>query len=113
MLLVLKSLIASSTGHDMGGMQCIDCGAPCMQGAGFSWLVPLTDGVPPVGWPHALAYLSLPVMLVASQFLSQKIISPPPSADPQQQQSQAILKFLPFMIGAPCLCRTANATSPY
>lgn len=68
-------------------------------GGGFSWLVPLTDGVPPVGWAHALAYLSLPVMLVASQFLSQKIISPPASADPQQQQSQAILKFLPFMIG--------------
>lgn len=71
-----------------------------MQGGGFSWLVPLTDGTPPVGWPNAIAYLSLPVLLVVSQFISQKVISPPASADPQQQQSQAILKFLPFMIGA-------------
>lgn len=83
-----------------------------LQGGGFSWLLPLTDGVPPVGWAHALAYLSLPVMLVASQFLSQKIISPPASADPQQQQSQAILKFLPFMIGAAMLLIIPDFVGP-
>ena len=33
------------------------------------------------------------------QYASQKIISPPQSNDPQQQQTQAILKFLPLMIG--------------
>jgi len=41
----------------------------------------------------------LPVLLIVSQYASQKIISPP-STDPQQQQTQNILKFLPLMIGA-------------
>lgn len=68
-------------------------------GGGFSWLLPLTDGAPPIGWGAALAYLSLPVALVASQFISQKVISPPPSDDPSQQSTQWILKFLPLMIG--------------
>merc|ERR1712216_91548 len=34
-----------------------------------------------------------------TQTLSQKILQPPPSDDPAQQQTQQILKFLPFMIG--------------
>lgn len=68
-------------------------------GGGFSWLLPFQDGAPPIGWADAIAYLSLPVLLVASQFISQKIISPPQSNDPSQQSSQWILKFLPFMIG--------------
>ena len=75
----------------------LSCG---VQGGGFAWLVPLQDGAPPIGWPAAAAYLSLPVLLVVSQFISQKVISPPASADPQQQSSQWILKFLPFLIGA-------------
>jgi YidC/Oxa1 family membrane protein insertase len=33
------------------------------------------------------------------QYISQKAISPPQSQDPAQQQTQAILKFLPLMIG--------------
>ncbi len=69
------------------------------QGGGFSWLLPFQDGAPPIGWADAAAYLSLPVLLVASQYLSQKIISPPQSNDPSQQSSQWILKFLPLMIG--------------
>ena len=72
---------------------------PNAQGGGFSWLLPLVDGAPPIGWADAIAYLSLPVLLVASQFVSQKLISPPQSNDPSQQSSQWILKFLPFMIG--------------
>lgn len=70
-----------------------------LQGGGFSWLLPFQDGAPPIGWPDAIAYLSLPVLLVASQFVSQKIISPAQTNDPSQQSSQWILKFLPFMIG--------------
>jgi hypothetical protein len=83
---------------------------PNAQGGGFSWLLPLQDGAPPIGWADAIAYLSLPVLLVASQFVSQKLISPPQSNDPSQQSSQWILKFLPFMIGeqlhqqCPCVC---------
>lgn len=71
---------------------------PTKLNGGLGWLVP-QDGVPPLGWHDTLSYLVLPVLLVASQYASQKIISPPQSNDPQQQQSQAILKFLPLMIG--------------
>ncbi len=71
-----------------------------MQGSGSSWLFPLTNGAPPIGWHDAAAYLVLPVLLIVSQYASQKIISPP-STDPQQQQTQNILRFLPLMIGAP------------
>ncbi|KAF6252421.1 inner membrane ALBINO3-like protein 2, chloroplast precursor [Scenedesmus sp. NREL 46B-D3] len=67
-------------------------------GSGLSWLFPFVDGHPPIGWHDAGAYLVLPVLLVASQFISQKIVSPQ-STDPQQQQTQAILGFIPFMIG--------------
>ncbi len=71
-----------------------------MQGGGLEWLFPFQDGHPPVGWADAAAYLVLPVLLVASQYASQKIISASSNSnDPAQQQSQAILKFLPLMIG--------------
>ena len=68
-----------------------------LQGGG-SWLFPLQNGAPPIGWHDASAYLILPVLLVVSQYVSQKIISPP-SSDPSQQSTQWILKFLPLMIG--------------
>merc|ERR1719163_896926 len=57
------------------------------------------DGHPALGWQATLAYLSLPVILVITQTISQKILQPPPSDDPAQQQTQQILKFLPLMIG--------------
>jgi len=69
-------------------------------GSGFAWLWPFVDGHPPLGWHDTACYLVLPVLLVASQYVSQQIISPQPKTDdPAQQQSQAILKFLPLMIG--------------
>ncbi|KAI8471001.1 MAG: 60Kd inner membrane protein-domain-containing protein [Monoraphidium minutum] len=68
-------------------------------GSGLSWLFPFVDGAPPVGWADAAAYLSLPVLLVASQFAAQRATSPPKSDDPATQQTQAVLKFLPLMIG--------------
>jgi len=40
----------------------------------------------------------LPIALVISQYISTAILTPK-TDDPQQQQSQAILKFLPLMIG--------------
>eukprot|EP00287_Rhodomonas_sp_CCMP768_P007006 CAMPEP_0196724660 /NCGR_PEP_ID=MMETSP1091-20130531/6413_1 /TAXON_ID=302021 /ORGANISM="Rhodomonas sp., Strain CCMP768" /LENGTH=452 /DNA_ID=CAMNT_0042066803 /DNA_START=28 /DNA_END=1386 /DNA_ORIENTATION=+ len=58
-----------------------------------------TDGHPALGWEATLAYLSLPVILVLTQTASQKLIQPPASDDPAQQQTQQILKFLPLMIG--------------
>ena len=75
-------------------------GGPTSVGGGFSWLFPLKDGAPPIGWSNALAYLSLPAALVVSQYVSQKIITPAPqSDDPAQQNTQAILRFLPLMLG--------------
>ena len=71
---------------------------PTKLNGGLGWLVPV-DGVPPNGWHDTIAYLVMPILLTASQFASQKIISPPQSQDPAQQQTQAILKFIPLMIG--------------
>eukprot|EP00798_Chlamydomonas_sp_ICE-L_P016600 gene16600-22840_t len=68
-------------------------------GGGLSWLFPLVDGAPPIGWAQAGAYLVMPVLLVASQFASQKLMQPEKNADPSAAQTMAILKFLPFMIG--------------
>jgi len=70
-------------------------------GNGYAWLWPLVDGHPPMGWHDTISYLILPVLLVVSQFVSQKVLTPeqPKSADPAQANSQAILKFLPLMIG--------------
>ncbi|KAK9799392.1 hypothetical protein WJX73_000526 [Symbiochloris irregularis] len=67
-------------------------------GGGFGWLFSFQNGAPPLGWHDTICYLVLPVGLVVSQYLTQRILSPP-SNDPQQQQSQVILKFLPLMIG--------------
>jgi YidC/Oxa1 family membrane protein insertase len=68
-------------------------------GGGFSWLFPFENGAPPIGWHDAIAYLVLPVALIISQFITQKILSPPQADTPEAQQSNAILKFLPLMIG--------------
>lgn len=38
-------------------------------GAGLSWLWPLVDGAPPIGWEAAGAYLTLPVLVVVSRVL--------------------------------------------
>ena len=70
-----------------------------LQGGGFSWLFPFQNGAPPIGWHDAICYLILPAALVASQFITQKILSPSTPNDPQAQQTNAILKFLPLMIG--------------
>eukprot|EP00878_Enallax_costatus_P013245 GHUV01013847.1.p1 GENE.GHUV01013847.1~~GHUV01013847.1.p1 ORF type:complete len:328 (+),score=122.55 GHUV01013847.1:184-1167(+) len=67
-------------------------------GTGLSWLFPFENGQPPIGWKDAVAYLVLPALLIVSQYVSQKIISPK-TDDPQQKQTQAILQFIPLMIG--------------
>ena len=71
-----------------------------VQGGGFSWLFPFENGAPPIGWYDAACYLVLPIALVVSQFITQKILQPP-SQDESAQQTNAILKFLPLMIGKP------------
>jgi YidC/Oxa1 family membrane protein insertase len=56
------------------------------------------DGVPSLGWDDTLAFLVLPAFLVVSQFVSMELMQPK-STDSQQQQTNAILKVLPLMIG--------------
>lgn len=57
-----------------------------------------SDGAPALGWEGTLPYLILPVFLVISQFVSMQLMQPK-SQDPQQQQANIVLKFLPIMIG--------------
>ncbi|MCO5600331.1 hypothetical protein L7F22_054441 [Adiantum nelumboides] len=68
-------------------------------GSGISWLFPFVDGAPPLGWSDTIAYLVLPVLLIASQYVSMQLMQTPQSVDPSQKNTQAILKFLPLMIG--------------
>lgn len=56
------------------------------------------DGAPALGWEGTLPYLILPVFLVISQFVSMQLMQPK-SQDPEQQQANVVLKFLPIMIG--------------
>lgn len=66
---------------------------------GSDWLFKnWVDGVPSLGWEDTIAFLSIPIFLVISQFVSMNLMQPK-SDDPQQQQANVILKFLPFMIG--------------
>jgi len=67
---------------------------------GISWLTEWQNGAPKLGWEATLAYLVLPVVLVISQYVSTSLLTPKSvTEDPSQAQSQAILKFLPLMIG--------------
>ena len=65
------------------------------QGGGMGWLWPLP---PSIGWASAIAYLVMPVLLIVSQFYTQKLMTPP-SSDPQQAQMQNVMKFMPLMFG--------------
>lgn len=66
---------------------------------GSDWILKgWVDGVPSLGWHDTLAFLSLPVLLVISQYISQALITPK-TQDESQQQANGILKFLPLMIG--------------
>lgn len=66
---------------------------------GSDWLFAnWVDGAPSLGWDNTIAFLILPVCLVISQFASMQLMQPK-TDDPQQQQANVILKFLPLMIG--------------
>ena len=54
--------------------------------------------MPPLGWEHTIAFLSIPVFLTISQVISMNLMTPK-SDDPQQAQANVILKVLPFMVG--------------
>ncbi|PSC67864.1 inner membrane PPF-chloroplastic isoform B [Micractinium conductrix] len=72
---------------------------PTTVNGGLGWLYSWENGAPPLGFAQTAAYLVLPILLIISQYVSMKVISPQQSQDPSQQQANAILKFLPIMIG--------------
>ena len=67
-------------------------------GMGLQWLMPLVDGAPPIGWHDAGAYLILPVLIIAFQYVSQSVMSAGNPAA-QEQQKNPVFKFLPLMLG--------------
>jgi YidC/Oxa1 family membrane protein insertase len=64
---------------------------------GSDWLLKnWNNGIPPLGWEDTLAFLSLPVILIVSQYVSMALMTPTMNKD---QEQPAILKFLPLMVG--------------
>lgn len=59
------------------------------------------DGAPSLGWHDTLCFLTLPVILIACQSVSQRLMAPPPNPnmDESQAASQEVLKFLPILFG--------------
>lgn len=60
------------------------------------------DGAPSLGWHDTLCFLSLPIILIISQSISQRLLTPPKPAeelDEAAAASQQIVQYLPIMIG--------------
>jgi len=67
--------------------------------SGSDWILKgWENGVPTLGWEDTIAFLTIPVFLVISQFISQQLMQPK-TQDAQQQEANAFLKFLPLLIG--------------
>jgi YidC/Oxa1 family membrane protein insertase len=52
-----------------------------------------------LGWETTISFLILPALLVVSQFASMQLMQPKTEEGSEQQNANAILKFLPLMIG--------------
>ncbi|GMH99751.1 hypothetical protein TrVE_jg3919 [Triparma verrucosa] len=63
------------------------------------WIRNWVDGAPALGYADTAAFLSIPIILVISQFASMQLMQPPKSDDPNAPDANAVLKFLPLMIG--------------
>jgi YidC/Oxa1 family membrane protein insertase len=69
---------------------------------GIRWLTEgWVNGAPPLGWHDTLCYLSLPAILVCSQFTALKLLGSFDALDDSEtsQNAALVLKFLPFMLG--------------
>ena len=67
--------------------------------SGTDWLLKgWTDAGPSLGWTSTIEFLSIPIILVVSQAISQNLLAPPPPAEGEQDPNAA-LKFLPLVIG--------------
>jgi YidC/Oxa1 family membrane protein insertase len=76
---------------------------------GIDWLTAnWVDGHPSMGWAATASFLVMPVLLVALQSLTLKILSPPPDPETSSEEeieayekSAVILKILPFSVRSP------------
>jgi len=71
---------------------------------GISWLTEgWVNGAPRLGWEDTLAYLTLPLILVATQTLSLNLLGSFEALENDDSQASAttglVLRFLPFMLG--------------
>jgi len=57
------------------------------------------DGVPSLGWEDTLAFLSIPILLVITQTISQQLMQPKNQTPEQEaQQNNPVIKLLPLLI---------------
>lgn len=66
-----------------------------------SWLTAgWVDGAPSLGWEDTIAFLTVPVFLVLSTTVSQKLSLPKnPTPEQEAQQNNIVLKLLPLLFG--------------
>jgi YidC/Oxa1 family membrane protein insertase len=68
------------------------------------WFSSIFTGNPSLGWEETKAYLTLPLILIVTQSASSRLLTPPrpPGSvmTPQEQSSQSIVNFLPFLIAS-------------
>ena len=68
------------------------------RGSGISWILPNSDKF--IGWGPAAAYLVLPVLLVVSQYVMQKMSTVPGAEqDSSQQMMNQMNMFMPLLFG--------------
>jgi len=69
--------------------------------SGSQWILSgWVDGIPSLGWADTAAFLSIPIFLVISQSISQKLMQPKNQTDEQAEQANNIvIKLLPLLIG--------------
>ena len=68
------------------------------RGVGFSWVLPNSDKF--IGWGPAIGYLVLPILLVVSQYVMQKMtVMPGSDQDSGQQMMSQMNLFMPILFG--------------
>jgi len=69
-------------------------------GKGNDWLTKgLVDGVPSLGWANTAAFLTIPIILVASQAVSIELNKKGQTAEQMAQTDNIVFKLLPLFLG--------------
>jgi len=87
------------------------------QGRGIQWLTEQWSGTfdpsqfpgdlePMLGWDATLAYCAIPIIITLTQFAVQSVTAPVPTGEEDRvtRRTQALLKYIPLMIGYFALC---------